>query len=421
MSGFSVHLYKGYHSPQLPTLLTSSLEKRELFIFCPPSLNDFSFVQLLPAGELVLHGEWTALEKQHLSEVPRQTPPYPQTPILGLFTSGTSSQGLKLVMYSMENIEASLAGVLSFFDVTRIKTVFCYPHPFHTFGLLLGYVNALIHRWNFVTLDGKYSSSFHQKWLETVSENTLTLGTPTHFIDLLKFVRETKSSPHPSYSCIVGGAPVPPSLWQNIHRQLLIHQPSVGYGCTEASPALTHLPPGVCPANDGHVGFAIPQVQMELAQDGFLFRGPNVCTAFIQNGVLEFPSEIFIRDQLQLHADGSFSFLGRSDLVLNRGGEKYLLEEIEAFLLKTLDLRVIALATPHPRLGHDLGLLIEEKKGYDPTMHGNILEALMTRYKARFDDRYFLKVASLPTNPSGKIHRREAQQIFHSQLHGGTV
>lgn len=393
----------------------SSLEKRELFIFCPPTLSDFSFVSLLPQGDLTFHGDWTEEEAKQMLTIPRENPLYPQTPILGLFTSGTSAQPLKLVMYSMDNIEASLSGVMSFFDVQRIKTVFCYPHPFHTFGLLLGYVNALIHRWNFITLDGKYSSSFHQKWLETVSEDTLTLGTPTHFIDLMKYTSETGSSPHPSYSCIVGGAPVPPRLWWNLREQLWIQQPSVGYGCTEASPALTHLPPGVCPANDGHVGFAIPQVQMALAQDGFSFRGPNVCLAFIQNGNLEFPQEIFIRDQLLAHKDGSFSFLGRSDLVLNRGGEKFLLEDIEAFVLRTFNLRVIALATPHPRLGHDLGLLIEDKSNYDESVNGKIIKALMNRYKARFDEQLFMKVAGLPTNASGKIHRREALQMFQKQ------
>jgi len=407
----TIFLWKGYHSPEIHNIIASAWNDGNLAIFLPPTQDDFSFVTRLPAGELVARGEWAPHELEILASLPRQNPVFPTPPVLGLFSSGTSGAQPKLVLYSKANIEFSLDGVMNFFETWCIDHIFCYPHPFHTFGLLLGYVLAFRRGWDFTALDGKYNSQFHQQWLQESGRRSLTLGTPTHFKDLLQFVRSHQAVPTPTYSCIIGGAAVHPDLWDEIHEDLKIEKPSIGYGATEASPALTHLPPGRKPNSPGDIGWPISGVEIELQPgDGFVFRGPNVCLALIQNGVVSFPREIFIKDQLEVDDHGAFRFQGRTDFVLNRGGEKFLLEDIENHLQNTLGLHCIALAVPDARLGFDLGLLTESAT----LTFDAIIRCLEDKYQVHFSEKHFRAVPTLPLNDSRKKDRKKALSDWNS-------
>src|ERR1044072_8817899 len=112
-----IRVWQGFHSEEIKKLIGETwLSDDQLLILAPPGVNANDF---LPAIEATR--EW------------------PARPVLGLFTSGTTAGGKKSFLYSKANIRASLEGILKFFDVSRIDSIFCYPQPFHTFGLLLGY------------------------------------------------------------------------------------------------------------------------------------------------------------------------------------------------------------------------------------------------------------------------------------------
>ncbi len=51
-------------------------------------------------------------------------------PVLGVFTSGTMSASPRLVLYTNANLRASLEGIYSPLDHSRIEHVFCYPQAF---------------------------------------------------------------------------------------------------------------------------------------------------------------------------------------------------------------------------------------------------------------------------------------------------
>lgn len=406
----TLRLWKGPHHSELSALLKQTWEAEDLLLLLPSLLGDFSFVSQLPSGEILFCGEWSESEKTSLMQMVRQEPTYPKKPVLGLFTSGSVAGAPKLVLYSKENIEFALKGVMDFFDTSSINHIFCYPQPFHTFGLLLGYTLAYLNKWKFTALEGKYSSHFHETWLNQVGEKTLTLGTPTHFKDLLQYCAERNILPKSSYSCIVGGAPVSPQLWQNIKEHLGIQKPSIGYGATEASPALTHLPPGQMPLSSGDVGYPLKNIRMDLLPSGgFEFTGPNLCLAIVQNQRLQFPDRMEIKDELKKNADGSFSFMGRSDFVLNRGGEKFLLEELESYLLEELKIATIAMSVPDQRLGENLALLFESGADISP---GKILTALHKRYQISFDADLFIAVNVLPLNGAGKKDRFQSLKMM---------
>ncbi len=352
------HIWRGNHEPALAELVARVWQENDLLILCPPHVSGLSWVRHLPMGEVEFVGE--TLAASGAFEMPRGTAwdEQDERPVFGLFTSGTTREP-RLVLCSKRNVEAAIEGILSLFDSHRIDSVFCYPQPFHTFGLVLGYVMAHLRGYRHIAAPGKYSKAAHLAWIREVGPGTLTLGTPTHFHDLIDVVRATRSTPHASYSCIIGGAPTSVRLWHEVQDVLRIEAPSIGYGCTEASPGLTHLAPGVPPTQDGEIGVPLPRVDLRLLPDlGIEFSGPNACLAVVEGETLTFPSCISIADVLEERSDGCLLFRGRADHMLNRGGTKYSLEDIERVIQSALGAEALCVAVPDLRLGEDLAVVV---------------------------------------------------------------
>ena len=360
-------LWKGYHSEEVTRLIRESWEREDLLILYPPKLNTLKFLDCLPEGQLEFAGTW---DQEIVLQVKRRNSPpiYPENPIFGIFSTGSNeSTDRKLILYSKKNIESSLNAILALFDNEAYDSIFCYPQPFHTFGLILGYLHSLLYQKKLIPLNGQYQTEQHQSWLSLANAKTLTLGTPTHFKDLIKQVQQKKHSPRRTYASIVGAASVEVSLWKQLRDELNITKPSIGYGATEASPGITHLPPGQEPREDGEVGFALPHLSVELIPGkGLEFSGPSVCMARVENGQLEFPSKITLGDQLETRKDGVLVYRGRGEWILNRGGEKFNLEEIEGVLKRQLDLDAVCVSIPDARLGEELGVLVNGSTSTDP-------------------------------------------------------
>ncbi|RYZ63427.1 MAG: hypothetical protein EOP05_23595, partial [Proteobacteria bacterium] len=228
----------------------------------PPLKTDHSFLDVLPGGA-------NAVE-------------FPEKPLFGVFTSGTVSGKPRLVLYSRRNIEAALEAVLKLFDRTRITSVFAYPQPFHTFGLTLGYLLALKLGVPLRFHEGKYSQESHRTRASFTDAGQLTLGTPAHFFDLCALIKKGLEVT-PSYSCIIGGAAVDVDLWNQVRSIAQIEAPSIGYGCTEASPAVTHLNPGTAPSRSGEIGFPLDNLHSTVVKDqGVEISGPSLCMAKIR-------------------------------------------------------------------------------------------------------------------------------------------
>lgn len=398
-----IFLWKGYHSETLLKCLQKGWEKDDLVILCPPLLKDFSFLKFLPPGEVKQIGEWST--KLDLNPL-RENIQYPEQPVLGVFTSGTISGSPRLVLYSKRNIETSLEDILSFFDSSQLQTIFCYPQAFHTFGLILGYMHSLLKNRELVFSPGKYSSKTHEIRNQIQNEKTLTLGTPTHFKDWIRWCHKSGVKPRPSYTAIVGGASVSVSLWEELRTELHILKPSIGYGATEASPGITHLPPGHQPTEDGEIGFVLPRLSVEQASDqsGIRIQGSSVCLAIIQNQEIEFPKAVLIRDRLlKRPADGVWIYQGRADLILNRGGQKFSLENMEQWVEKKFQVPALCVSVPDSRLGEELGILFG--KVLTENQLNQIFSSLIQEYGSSFNRKYFACLSELPLNASSKVDR----------------
>jgi hypothetical protein len=336
-----VLVIKGMHSYELHEQIKKCWNNDSAFIIASPMLNTDSVLQA------------------HFNlEMPKDF-------IFGLFTSGTSTGKPRLILYSKKNIMTSLESIRALYDVKKIDHIFCYPQPTHVFGFVLGYLHSIIYNIKISFAEGAYSKAAHALWLNTLTEGTLTLGTPVHMIDLIKKMDELKIVPKKSYTSIVGGAAVSKKLWLQMQNALSIQSPSVGYGASEASPGICHLGPGIEPYHDGDIGQILAGVKiLKNSEEGFYFNGDNKCLGLLtEKGLLQ-EDEILIKDQLKPIQNNRFCILGRTDTVINRGALKYYPETLEA-ALHNEDIKAVVVPVYDERLGSDVAVLVHEESILD--------------------------------------------------------
>jgi acyl-CoA synthetase (AMP-forming)/AMP-acid ligase II len=392
-------LWRGYHEAGFAPLVARALEGGCLLIACPPGLADFSFLGQLPAGIVEMEGDWAS------QPAPQRTgsAEFPMTVCLGVFTSATT-ESAKLILYTRENVKSCARAIFALFDRTRITNVFCYPQPFHTFGLTLGYAAAHLFSWELTTPAGKYSREHHEAWQRSAGEGLLTLGTPTHFIDLAEHLGKT---PKRSYAAIVGGARVTRDLWLQMRDKLNIEAPSIGYGASEASPGVSHLAPGREPSEDGEVGHPLPHLLVSVDPlTGVTFSGPSLCAAIVHDGILEFPQKFTLPDLMTERSDGSLVFQGRAQFTLNRGGRKILLEAVERELKQAFGIEALGYCVPDSRLGEELGLLLLTAP--EKIDRGLWLEHLKFKFGMSFTGAELRAVSRFPLSANQKPDRRAA-------------
>lgn len=380
----------------------------KLLILCPPRIKDISpWLKQLPSGTVDFVGELKSQKSfEHTSDVK-----YPETPKFGLFSTGTEN-GAKLILYTNQNFETSIRGIFSFFKHLNVKKVFSYPQPYHIFGLGLGYLSHEVLGLELIIPEGSYSKSAHELWYETLNmggQELLTLGTPTHFMDALSYMNENYLGAPPNLASIAGGAKVEKATWKMMQDDLSIQNPSIGYGCSEASPGITHLAPGLEPKSDNDLGKVIPGGELILNNDQYTYVGKNVCLAIIQDGKIIFPQGQYqLSDGLTQDEEGNFFYQKRGSLILNRGGEKFSLEEIEQLLKTELKLNAIALAVEDARLGHELGLVYEGQN-----LKAQISAILSHHLKRNFNPEFIVGIPKLPVNENAKFDRQQCAKVLH--------
>lgn len=428
-------LWQGHHHQGLLILIEQAWNKKIQLIIVPPLLNDFSFLNSWN-GSVLLEGSWNQESQKKvqilLEKIKAKTSSsasshssWPEDKTLGLFTSGTASGVPRLVLFSQENLLISLESIRKLYQTTRIEQIFCYPQPTHVFGFVLGYLQSFLYKIPLITLQAHYSREAHKLWHQTVNKNTLTLGTPAHFSDLLTWLHSEKLQAPTSYSCIAGGAPVSLKLWKRLQNELNIEAPSIGYGATEASLGISHLPPGAEPQEDSVIGTIFPHVTIhQMDQQGFVFSGPNLAEA-IWNGVeFTYPKQFLLNDILvekndktQTSKQNYFIFEGRSDLLINRGGLKVSPESVETILEAELGLNSIVIGYPNERLGNDICILFE--KNSKENIPSLIQQLVAERFGFRINHQLLIELEEghLPKSNNGKKDRTKALKVAIRRTH----
>ncbi len=192
---------------------------------------------------------------------------------------------------------------------------------------------------------------------------------------------------------IIGGGFIDASL----EKELRTFPESIycTYGMTET---LSHVALRRLNGPDASAAYQpFPSVRLSLSpEDTLIIDAPLVCDELLVTN-----------DVARIHPDGSFTILGRKDNVINTGGIKVQIEEVESILCPHISLPFAITSVPDVRLGEVVVLLLE----YTGPSAVAIIEDVKTWVSMPnalppfHCPKHILTVPSLPLTGSGKTDR----------------
>ena len=168
-------------------------------------------------------------------------------------------------------------------------------------------------------------------------------------------------------------------------------------------------------ASDWYTPFQ--QVHIHLSEEGTLcINAPLVCA-----------EELVTNDRAELNAQGQFKILGRKDNIINSGGIKVQIEEVEKKLKEVFPFHFLITAKPDSKFGEVIVMIIEEKslKRYikDENLSikkNNFINLLQIKCKnalpAYWCPKIFMILETLPMTETGKPDRARARFIAKSYV-----
>ena len=128
---------------------------------------------------------------------------------------------------------------------------------------------------------------------------------------------------------------------------------------------------------------------------------------------------VILADQLELHSDGRFRLLGRSDAIIKVAGKRYSTTAIEQALNALDDVRIshcLQLPERKQRIGAVVVLSGSGKAALIDRGKQNFVKSLKEKLSKDLDrlalPRYWRFVNALPENAMGKVEKRALQALF---------
>ncbi len=140
----------------------------------------------------------------------------------------------------------------------------------------------------------------------------------------------------------------------------------------------------------------LPGVSVSLTEEGTLSIHAPMVTA----------GDLVTTDLAEVDERGHFRILGRRDNIINSGGIKIQLEEVEELLAPVLKKPFCVSAVPDARLGEKLCLL--HTGGEEPAVLDTLCRHVLPKY---WVPRAYFAIAEVPLTETGKIRRKEARKM----------
>ena len=148
-------------------------------------------------------------------------------------------------------------------------------------------------------------------------------------------------------------------------------------------------------------------------------RGAGVITGYDSGGrpgVIDADGWLDTSDLGYLDADGYLFLVGRSDDVINRGGEKIYPREIEEILLAQPGVRSAAVVgAADDVLGERPVAYVVTDAAVAAEIEAVLGEACAARLPRHKQPSEFCVVAEMPLGPTGKISRRQLKDLVTSR------
>jgi 3-phosphoshikimate 1-carboxyvinyltransferase len=341
-----------------------------------------------------------------------------------LFTSGTSGQP-KGVLHSHEVLTRAADAHIAHFGLGADDVVYV-PSPLaHQTGFLYG-------MW--IALRLGVPQVLQEVWdaatgLEAMSHFGVTfVQAATPFLaDLVKVAGEHDERPHRLRTFVATGAAIPRELAREA-AEVLGGEVGGAWGTTETCLGTAFLPGDAEERAWGTDGRALPGVQLRIVDDSGRSLAPGVEGNFEVRcdynfkGYLNrpdlydeaFTADGFYRtgDLATVDRDGHVRITGRVKDLINRGGEKIPVAEIEQLLYAHPAVSDVAIvAMPDERLGERACAFVVLRYGAEFDFQAMIAYLDSQRVAKTYWPERLELVSALPRTPSGKIQKFVLREI----------
>ncbi|MEU8470732.1 3-phosphoshikimate 1-carboxyvinyltransferase [Streptomyces sp. NPDC029006] len=380
-----------------------------------------------PAGGMLVHDWLRALETTEIDRAALDAiAPTPDMTAQLLFTSGTTSEP-KGVTQPTRNLVRAAAMEIRHLGLGERDAIWV-PSPLaHQTGFLYGMVLALV-----LGVPQILQPDWDAKRaLQSLNEHRATfVQAATPFLsDLVKAVEESGETPHRLRIFVATGTMVPRGLAERAGR-VLGAEVCGAFGTTETCLGALSAPGDEPRQRWGSDGRVLDGVELRIRDDegrvlaageegNFELRSPTVFGGYLDRPDLTaqaFTEDGWYRtgDLATIDSAGFLRITGRVKDVINRGGEKIPVAEIEQLLFghpSVADVAVVAM--PDERLGERACAFVVPDGGTELTF------AEMRRYldghqvaKQYWPER-LVPIDALPRNPIGKVKKFELRALAH--------
>lgn len=201
---------------------------------------------------------------------------------------------------------------------------------------------------------------------------------------------------------IIGGGSIDPQIEEAVKD--FPHKVYSTYGMTETLSHIALRQLNGKEASDHYYPF--DSVTLSLSEDN----------ALIIDAPLVSNERLYTNDIVEIYEDKSFRIIGRKDNIINSGGVKIQIEEVETLLKPTLNHSFAITSLPDPKFGEIVVLATE--KEIDENLISNLLPVYSIPKK-------IINVSKIPLTETGKINRAILKKIvwnkYNEQLTNGKI
>jgi long-chain acyl-CoA synthetase len=341
-----------------------------------------------------------------------------------MFSSGTTGAA-KGVLMSHRSVVANIHNLLVLtgrlpdeLPVTHPGTVSMLSVPlFHLAGIQTS-ITTLLSGGRMVFLEGKFDAGEVLRLIE--QERVRVWGSiPTMVSRVLDHPGFASFDTSSVSSVPMGGSAVSPELRARVSTSFTGVKARVGslYGLTEAGGVLAAGSGADITSRPCAVGRALPVVELTIRlpdADGtgeIGARTPTMTGGYLNDAtpIADADGWIFSGDLGRIDDDGWLYVTGRSKDVIIRGGENIAAANVERALLAHPDVvEVAVVALPHADLGEEVAAAVVLRGPADADALRAHAAGSLGHHE--LPTRWWFHPGPLPTNPSGKILRRQVRE-----------